>query len=243
MFRSKLYRCTPATKTIAPRALPIATGTMLAAMSNALTSAPRSMPSGSRNMFAIECSRPNATNVMTGSHKLAIFAADVCAEDAWKMATLTSQLAQAPFPTAMASGKAHFFTVSAVSQAAAGLPMGTMERAKQVTAKNKLPARFPAPLMPQMRQVLATTWLFETPGCVHAGSAMVTKLPVSSSEPESSTMERPTGKTAPVRSERRPGASARTAAEPPATTTVSAQPQPRRDPPKKELQKICPSLR
>merc|ERR1712226_1368147 len=100
---------------------------------------------------------------------------------------------------------------------------------------NKLPVRFPTPLRPQTRQVLATTCSFLTPGCVHAGSVTVTKFPVSSSEPDKSTMDNPVGNTAPASNASNPGVDERAAAEPPATTVVSAQPNPRREPPKNEL--------
>mmetsp|Transcript_131755 Transcript_131755/g.328568 ORF Transcript_131755/g.328568 Transcript_131755/m.328568 type:complete len:397 (-) Transcript_131755:269-1459(-) len=228
---------------MAPSAFPTATGIMFPAMSKMPTSAPTNMPSGKRNIFAMECSRPSVTNVMMGSQSAAIFAAAVCAEEAWKIATFTSQFAQAALPTMVSNGSEHFLTVSAATQAAAGLPTGTTESAKTVPARKRLPARLPMPEIVQMRQVFETTCFCPKPGCVQAGSAIVTKLPVSSSEPDSNTMERPTGNTAPVSSERRPGASARTVAVPPATTVVRAQPQPRRAPPRKELQKIWPVVR
>lgn len=82
--------------------------------------APQNEPKGIKNMFATECSRPNATKVVIGSHKAAIFPGEVVAVDAWNTARHTNQFAPIALITVGTSAPVVFLTAIPFTNGANG---------------------------------------------------------------------------------------------------------------------------
>mmetsp|Transcript_7930 Transcript_7930/g.10059 ORF Transcript_7930/g.10059 Transcript_7930/m.10059 type:complete len:217 (-) Transcript_7930:625-1275(-) len=147
-FFIRYCQCKRETKTLPPNAFPRPTGSKFPTR-NSFTdiSAPQNIPRGIRNMFATECSRPNATKVVIGSHKAAIFPGEVVAVAAWKMARQTSQFAPTAFPNAVivvpVARYDVFFMAIAWAKEENGSFMNRVE-AKQANPRHpiKLPTKF-----------------------------------------------------------------------------------------------------
>mmetsp|Transcript_2842 Transcript_2842/g.9238 ORF Transcript_2842/g.9238 Transcript_2842/m.9238 type:complete len:243 (-) Transcript_2842:186-914(-) len=172
-------------------------------------------------MFAIECSKPNATNAVMGQKMARIFPAVDVDAIVPHTAKHTSQLQRTPLKNETANGSVAFIVAMPITAAfAAGAAAVHAQNARNASATD--PTKFPTYDSVQfLASDAASTFPASTPDVI------VITFPVKSSAPVSITSVSPAGRpTAPLRKLHRPGFDAASAGDAPPTHDMRSAPMP-----------------
>lgn len=202
--------------------LPIVTGMMLFVIICAkVTSAPRSIPCGIKNMFATLCSNPSATKVVIGQKIAKILPATEVVAMVPHTARHTSQLHNTPLATATPNGRLAL-VVAIPTAAAVAAGAAAVIAVYAIQAINTDPAKFPTYESAQDRANFPAS---TTP--VNNPLNITMTFPVNSSPPVRITIVNPAGNPiAPFKNALNPGFALANPGDAPPTHVMSNAPNP-----------------
>ena len=208
-----IYPCMQPTKTPAPTAFPNETSKICSIAPDHKISAPLKIPRGMVNMFATLCSRPSATNAVTGIQTAAILPPVEVAVLAWNTARFTSQFAPIDLMKSGENEREHFFAARAAAYIAGPEPGGNKQY-EAAAAIVQLAARLPKKLIDMSLAELPNVLLVQ---CFINPTVPYSMFDVSKSVPVRTMSESPVGNTSAVTRLNTPGTLSCSIPEPPAT--------------------------